>query len=69
MITGIDSKINTDNLSEETTSELQLNDIAKISLKTLKALAVDSYSNNRATGSFILIDEISNSTVAAGMII
>jgi sulfate adenylyltransferase subunit 1 (EFTu-like GTPase family) len=35
----------------------------------LQALVLDSYSRNRATGSFIIIDEAANNTVAAGMIV
>jgi sulfate adenylyltransferase subunit 1 len=45
-----------------------LNDIAKITVKTTKPLFYDSYRKNRKTGSVILIDEATNNTVAAGMI-
>lgn len=45
-----------------------LNDIATIRLKTAAPLFYDSYARNRATGSFILIDEGTNETIAAGMI-
>ncbi len=45
-----------------------MNDIAHVSLSLAQPLFVDSYELNRATGSFILIDEASNQTVAAGMI-
>ncbi|MGH2917958.1 MAG: sulfate adenylyltransferase subunit 1 [Solirubrobacteraceae bacterium] len=48
--------------------ELQLNDIGRVRLRTSKPLAFDPYASNRATGSFILIDEASNDTVGAGMI-
>jgi len=48
--------------------ELGLNDIGKVRLRTSAPLAFDPYSTNRRTGSFILIDEASNATVAAGMI-
>ena len=47
----------------------QLNDIGRISLRTSKPIASDTYQNNRATGSFVLIDEQTNQTVAAGMIL
>jgi sulfate adenylyltransferase subunit 1 len=47
---------------------LAMNDIAHVSLSLAQPLFVDSYELNRATGSFILIDEVSNQTVAAGMI-
>jgi sulfate adenylyltransferase subunit 1 len=46
-----------------------LNDIAKISIKTTKPLYYDPYRKNRKTGSVILIDEATNETVAAGMIL
>lgn len=48
---------------------VRMNDIARISIRTTKPLLVDSYSKNRITGSIILIDEGTNETVAAGMII
>jgi len=47
---------------------LALNDIGRVRLQTSKPLAFDPYSRNRATGSFILIDETTNDTVGAGMI-
>ena len=47
---------------------LGLNDIGKVSLKTMAPLAFDTYQCNRTTGGFILIDEASNATVAAGMV-
>ena len=45
-----------------------LNDIGRVRLRTSKPLAFDPYARNRATGSFILIDEATNDTVGAGMI-
>jgi bifunctional enzyme CysN/CysC len=45
-----------------------LNDIGRVRLRTSKPLAFDPYARNRATGSFILIDETTNDTVGAGMI-
>ncbi len=47
---------------------LELNDIARVRLRLSEPLAVDTYADNRATGAFILIDESTNDTVAAGMI-
>jgi sulfate adenylyltransferase subunit 1 len=46
-----------------------LNDIGRITIRTAKALFFDSYRKNRNTGSIILVDEATNETVAAGMII
>ncbi len=49
--------------------EIGLNDIGRITIRTTKPLFFDSYRRNRNTGSIILVDEASNETVAAGMII
>jgi sulfate adenylyltransferase large subunit len=49
-------------------SELALNEIGRVHLRSSTPLVVDPYSRNRVTGSFILIDEATNDTVGAGMI-
>jgi sulfate adenylyltransferase large subunit len=49
--------------------ELALNDIGRVRLRTSAPLVFDPYESNRRTGSFILIDEASNNTVGAGMIV
>ncbi|HEX6389633.1 MAG TPA: sulfate adenylyltransferase, partial [Solirubrobacteraceae bacterium] len=54
---------------DEDASELGLNDIGRVRLRTSKPMAFDPYARNRATGSFILIDESTNDTVGAGMIL
>jgi sulfate adenylyltransferase large subunit len=54
---------------EAAPAQLVLNDIARVSLRTSAPLAIDSYARNRRTGSFVLIDENSNATVGAGMIV
>lgn len=48
---------------------VKMNDIARVEMRTTKPIFYDSYRNNRYTGSFILIDEGTNETVGAGMII
>jgi sulfate adenylyltransferase large subunit len=48
---------------------LQLNDIARVRLRLAEPLAVDPYAENRATGAFILVDEATNDTVGAGMVL
>jgi bifunctional enzyme CysN/CysC len=48
---------------------LALNEIGRVRIQTSRPLAFDAYRRNRATGSFILIDPVSNGTVAAGMIL
>jgi sulfate adenylyltransferase subunit 1 len=62
-------KVDVNTLEEQATQGLNMNDIAKISFKLAQPLMVDSYTNNRATGAFIVIDESTNNTVGAGMII
>ena len=49
--------------------ELELNDIGRIHLRLSAPLVIDPYERNRTTGSFILVDETTNDTVAAGMIV
>jgi len=49
--------------------ELALNDIGRVALRTSAPLAIDPYKRNRRTGSFVLIDEATNHTVGAGMIV
>jgi sulfate adenylyltransferase subunit 1 len=51
------------------TPKLQMNDIARIGIKVQQPLVIDSYARNRATGSFIVIDEATHNTVAAGMVL
>ncbi|MER8026648.1 sulfate adenylyltransferase subunit CysN [Glutamicibacter protophormiae] len=54
---------------DEEASTLSLNEIGRISMRTTQPLLADPYQRNRTTGGFILIDELTNDTVAAGMII
>ncbi|MBC6409692.1 MAG: sulfate adenylyltransferase subunit CysN [Ekhidna sp.] len=60
--------INTLHRNEQEKS-IGVNDICRASLRTTKPLLIDSYRKNRSTGSIILIDEGTNETVAAGMVI
>ncbi len=60
--------INTYNRLEED-KELNMNDIARVTVRTTRPLMIDEYRDNRITGSFILIDDATHETVAAGMIL
>lgn len=69
----IESLLRTVNLtdvsvSEDSVSTLGMNGIGEVLVETLQPLAFDSYASNRRTGSFVLIDPVTNATVAAGMI-
>jgi len=54
---------------DEEAVELTLNEIGRVSLRTTAPLFFDEYRRNRTTGSFVLIDEATNETVGAGMIL
>jgi sulfate adenylyltransferase large subunit len=64
----ISYRINVNTLDHEPTKTLEMNAIGVATIETARPLIFDSYSQDRATGSFILIDPATNATVAAGMI-
>jgi bifunctional enzyme CysN/CysC len=69
-VAGLEHAIDIDTLGRDTSAvTLGLNDIGRLRLRTAEALAVDPYAENRTTGAFVLIDEVTNGTVAAGMVI
>jgi len=69
IIKSVDFKVNIDTLQKETSDlSVKMNDIAEIRIKTSKPLFYDPYKRNNITGSIILVDEGTNETVAAGMI-
>lgn len=67
-IVSLDGVVDVATLSVEDADELRTNDIGLVQLQTADPLVVDDYRDNRVTGSFVLIDEVSNATVAAGMV-
>lgn len=67
MVSTIDYVQHPSTLEKTTASVLRLNDIASIQLRSARNLAIDDFSNNSANGSFILVDEHSNNTVAVGL--
>lgn len=70
MIKDIRYKVDINTLHRlEDDKNIGANDIARVQLRTTKPLLVDAYDQNRNTGSIILVDEATNETVAAGMII
>jgi bifunctional enzyme CysN/CysC len=68
-ITKVHYRMNVNTLHREEGRALTLNEIGRVSLTTKQELFFDPYDRNRATGNFILVDEDSFQTVAAGMII
>jgi len=67
-ITAIRHKVDINTLQKVDASQLQMNEIGAVAVETNKPLFFDPYLRNRATGAFILIDPITNETMAAGMI-
>jgi sulfate adenylyltransferase large subunit len=67
-VTRIHHRIDMDTLARVDATTLRMNDIASVSLETTLPLFFDLYREIKSTGSFILIDPVSNATVAAGMI-
>ncbi|MES2152842.1 MAG: GTP-binding protein [Pseudomonadota bacterium] len=67
-ITAIDTLLDINTQQRHPAAGLKLNDIARIALTVQQPLAGDAYDDIRATGAFILIDEVTHQTVAAGMI-
>lgn len=69
VVKEIDYKINVNTLiREQADGDIKLNEIVKVTLRTAQPLVYDSFTNNKTTGSAILVDETSNSTVAACII-
>jgi bifunctional enzyme CysN/CysC/sulfate adenylyltransferase subunit 1 len=70
VVTAIENRINFGTLEPEPEgpAQLGLNDIGRVRLRTARPLVYDSYATNRLTGSFILIEEGTNHTAAAGLL-
>jgi sulfate adenylyltransferase subunit 1 len=68
VFTSIDYRVDVNTLEQHAEPVINMNDIAHVKLKIQQPLVFDHYSRNRASGSFIVIDEATNNTVAAGMI-
>ena len=68
-VESIDWLLDVETLEEsKPPDQLELNDIARLTLRTSAPVVADRYDDNRTTGAFILVDEDSNDTVAAGMV-
>jgi sulfate adenylyltransferase subunit 1 len=67
-VTKIDSLLDINTQERHAGDAVAVNGIARVTLNVAQPLAADSYDHIRATGAFILIDEVSHQTVAAGMI-
>ena len=68
-ISAIRHRVEINTLEQEDASQLNLNDIALCAVTSDRELLFDPYADNRTTGSFILVDRLSNATLGAGMIV
>ncbi|NNM70627.1 MAG: sulfate adenylyltransferase subunit CysN [Gallionella sp.] len=69
LFSSVDYRVDVNTLEQHTNPSVNMNDIVRVAMKVQQPLAFDHYKRNRASGSFIVIDEASNNTVAAGMIV
>ena len=70
MVKEIRYKIDVNTLERDfADKKIEMNDIGRVSIRTTKSIYFDSYRKNRITGSLVFIDEDTNETVGAGMII
>jgi sulfate adenylyltransferase subunit 1 len=67
-VTAVDTLLDINTQERRPATSLALNDIARVTINVQQALAADAYDDLRSTGAFILIDEVTHQTVAAGMI-
>jgi sulfate adenylyltransferase subunit 1 len=68
ILDAIDGVVDMDTLEARPAAEMTLNDIGTVHLRLSAPIMVDPYEENRATGAFILVDEATNDTIAAGMV-
>jgi bifunctional enzyme CysN/CysC len=69
IVEELEYRVDVNTLEHVAASELALNEIGRVRLRTSAPVMVDRYRRNRTVGSFILIDEATNDTVGAGMLL
>ena len=69
IVDQVEYRVDVNTLDHAPAQQLALNEIGRVHVRCSSELVVDTYARNRTTGSFILIDETTNDTVAAGMIV
>ena len=69
MLAGIDFRMDINSMEQQATERLVMNDIARVRFKLAQPIFADPYAESRGTGAFIVIDESSNNTIGAGMVV
>ena len=67
IVRDVHDKLSVDTLERSAVAELTLNDVGRVTVRTAEPLALDPYAAQRATGSFLVVDEHDGATLAAGM--
>jgi len=68
-VSDIAYRLDVNSLARNDADSLGMNDIGQLALRLAQPMVVDSYASNRATGAFVLIDDVTNNTVGAGLIL
>ncbi len=68
VVQHLHDRLDVTQLQAEAAQSLRLNDIGRVTVRTAQPLVLDPYADDRTTGSFIVIDEVTGSTVGAGMV-
>ena len=66
---GVRYRFDINSLNRQTADGLEMNEIGRVGFTAHRSFSFDNYGRNEKTGSFVLIDQLTNATVAAGMII
>ena len=69
IVKGVNYLLDVNTFEKKDSAEVVLNSIASVKIKSMKPMVYDKYEDNRITGSLVLVDEATNETVAAGMIL
>src|SRR5690606_25683979 len=67
-VTELTARIDVNSFAHEQADALAMNEIGEVSIATQWPVVFDGFTDNRTTGSFVLIDRVSNATVGAGLI-
>ena len=68
LVTGVHDRLDVTSLRREPVDQLGLNDLGRVSLRTASPLVVDAYADDRTTGAFLVVDEVTGTTLCAGMV-
>ncbi len=69
MVTALHDRLDVTTLERSPVEQLALNDIGRVALRTASPLAVDPYDQDRTTGAFLLVDDVTGTTLGAGMVV